>query len=361
MRHNHRLASARRTGAVSAVVFTAALLLPGCAERDSRTVQSATNVRVTGVEYVVHDSLVAGTVDVSGVVEPIQQASLSSKLMATVVRVNVREGDRVQSGDILLQLDARDLVARADQVAASVSEAEATQRDAAAQAKRIRALYDDSAATRVQLEAVELAVIRAGVTLRAANAAAAELAATRSYATIRAPFRGVVTQRLADEGTFATPGAPLIVLQDVSAVRVVASAPAENVRLLRKGSELNASVDNRLVRVRVEGVLPSGVGDLFVINATAQNASGDVRVGSAAVLHLATTPHAVLLVPAAAIRYEGDLTGVVVRGAERDETRWIRVGATIGALVEVTAGLQSGDVVVVAGANKNAGAAAGRP
>jgi multidrug efflux pump subunit AcrA (membrane-fusion protein) len=56
-----------------------------------------------------------------------------------------------------------------------------------------------------------------------------------------------------------------------------------------------------------------------------------------------------VVIPSAAVRREGDLTGVLVRGAAGDELRWVRLGATAGDRTEVLGGLRAGDRVVVPG------------
>jgi hypothetical protein len=55
----------------------------------------------------------------------------------------------------------------------------------------------------------------------------------------------------------------------------------------------------------------------------------------------------VLIVPASAITRVGDLTGVTLHSAQGDDRRWVRLGRTMGAVVEVTAGLRADDRVVV--------------
>jgi RND family efflux transporter MFP subunit len=267
--------------------------------------------------------------------------------MGTITDVLVHEGDVVRSGQPVLHIDARDLTAKSAQVAASIADAEAMQRDAGVQAKRIRALFADSAATRAQLDAVETAVARADAGVRAARASSNELDAMQSYATVRAPFDGVITRRLVDPGAFAAPGAPLITVQDVSSLRITATVAADGVHGMRRGQTISVSIDTLTVNAVIEGVVPAGAGNLFTVNATLANSRNALRAGSAAVMHVPTAAHRALLVPMASLVREGDLTGVVLRGAVRDERRWIRIGSTNGAWAEVTSGLASGDVVIV--------------
>jgi RND family efflux transporter MFP subunit len=303
--------------------------------------------RVAGRAVIVRDTTIATGVVMAGIADPLRQATLSTKLMGTVTRVLVQEGDAVRSGQLLLTIDARELAAKASQVSASIESAAAMQLEASTQAARIRALYADSAATRSQFDAATAGLARADAGLRAARAAASELDAVSSYAAVRAPFGGVVTARLADPGTFAAPGAPLVTVQDVGTLRVSVSAAADAVRGLRRGQSLAGSIDGALVTALVEGVVPTAAGNLFTINATVTNGGGTYRAGSAATLTLPGAERLVLLVPLAAITREGDLTGVTVRGAQRDELRWVRLGAVHGTLVEVSSGLSAGETIVV--------------
>lgn len=338
----------RSSGPAAALLAVAATLAACGAETPAPRPTAPT--RVAGTERVVRDTVVAATFAASGTAEPLRQAMLSTKLMATVTAVLVQEGDVVRAGQPLVRLDARDLAARGAQVAASVAEAEAVRRDAEAQAARIRALWADSAATRVQLDAVETGLARATAGVRAARAAAGELRATASHAVVRAPFAGVVTQRLVDPGAFAAPGAPLVALQDAARLRIAAHAAPDAVRALRRGDTLAATVEGRAARAVVEGIVPAAGGNLYTVNALVPNGDRALLPGSAATLALPLGTRRALVVPAAALVREGDLVGVTVRGPQGDATRWVRTGAPLdadGALVEVTAGLRPGDRIVV--------------
>ena len=335
-----------------------ALLLAGLAAcggaPDEERPAAAPPARVAGAVVTVRDTTLAAAFDAAGTAAPLQQATLSTKLMGTVTAVLVHEGDVVAAGQPLVRIDARDLAAKSAQVGASIAEAEAVQRDALVQANRIRALHADSAATRAQLDAAETGLARAEAGVRAARAAAGELGAVSSYATIRAPFAGVVTRRLVDPGAFAAPGAPLVSVQDASRLRITATAAPDAVRGLRRGQSIAATVEGRPLTATVEGVVPAASGNLYAVNALVPNpvaagGGGAILPGSAATLALPLGTRAALVVPAAAVTREGDLTGVTLRTAAGDETRWVRLGRAVGDVVEVTAGLRAGDRVVVPG------------
>lgn len=325
-----------------------ALLLTACGGSESEAVaRAAAPQRTAGTTFTVRDTVISAGIDVAGVAEPVRQATLATKLMGTVTAVLVREGDVVQRGQVLLTIDSRDLAAKGTQVAASIADAQAMHADAERQAGRMRALYSDSAATRAQFDAAETGLARADAGLRAARAAAGELDAVRSYASVRAPFTGIVTARMADPGTFAAPGSPLLTVQDVSTLTITASAGADVLSALRRGTKLEATIGTEAVTATVEAVVPSAVGNLFTVSATVANPGSTRRAGSSAMLRIPGAAQHALLVPNAAIVRDGDLTGVMVRGASRDERRWIRLGTTTGAFVIVTSGLRAGETIVV--------------
>jgi RND family efflux transporter MFP subunit len=335
---------------VSLNVVTAAgaviLAVSGCSSPKRESRQEVTP-RIAGIVYTVKDTNVQPAFDASGTAAAIRQATLSTKLMGSVLDVLVKEGDAVSAGQPLVRIDARDLSAKANQVAASISEAEAIQRDALTQTGRIRALYADSAATRAQLDAAETGLARAEAGVRTAHAAAAEIAAVTTYAVVRAPFAGIVTKRFVDPGAFAAPGAPLISVQDGLHLRITANATPDIVRDLRRGQRIEATVEGHSFTAVVEGVVPAAAGNLYAINAIIDNATQRILPGSTATLLVPLGVRSALVVPSAAVIRQGDLTGVTIRRTDGDATRWVRLGRSLGSMVEVNAGVRPGDQVVI--------------
>ncbi len=327
--------------AAGALLFSAAACAP------SKPEPSETPHRVAGTAYTVKDTTVQTVFEVSGTATPLRQATLSTKLMGTVLEVLANEGDRIVTGQTLVRIDARDLAAKNSQVAASIAEAEAVHHDAATQAVRFRALYADSAATRAQLDAVETGLLRAEAGLRAAHASSSELAAVARYATVRAPFTGVVTKRFVDPGAFAAPGSPLMTVQDGNQLRIVANTTPDVAGGLRRGQRINALVENRPVSAVIEGIVPATSGNLYAINALVSNAVGNFLPGSTATLLVMLGSRRALVVPFNAVIREGDLTGLTIRTNDGDEVRWVRLGRSSGSVVEIDSGLRVGDVVIV--------------
>ena len=342
--------STHSSGKRIALLATATLVVvaAACGRPDAES--EPTTSAATTAEHVVavRDTMIEATLAASAVAEPILRAVLSTKLMGTVTVVHVREGDRVTEGQPLIEIDARDLVAKEAQVRAGLSAASAMHTEASAHATRIRALFADSAATRAQLDAAESGLARAEAAVEQARAGAAELEAVRSYAIVRAPFGGTVTLRSVDPGDFAAPGAPLVSVQDGRRLRVSATVAPDAARGLSRGARIDARIEGRVAQATIEGVVPASTGNLYTVNATVENRSGSFLPGSSASLLLPQGTRRALLVPAAALRREGDLTGVLVRGSTGDELRWVRLGPTRhGDDIEVLGGVAAGERIVV--------------
>ena len=334
--------------------LAALVLLAGCGDSAPDPAGAAESPEPGGEVYTVQETTVDAVLEAAGVAEPYQRATLSTKLMGSITAVSAREGDVVRSGQVIASIDARDIAAKRGQVSAGIAEAEAVHEEALTQARRFRSLYADSAATRAQLDAVETGLARAEAGVRAARAGAGELDALGSYARIRAPFAGIVTQRFVDPGAFVAPGAPIAAVEDASRLRVSVTVAPAAAAGLERGDAVEATIEGRQVDAVIEGVVPAPAGALYTVNAVVDNADRLHPSGGAATLRLPVGTRTGVTMPAAALIREGDLVGVRVVNDAGSELRWIRTGATTGDTVEVTSGLRAGDRILVPAAETTA-------
>ena len=330
------------------IIRTFPLLLAGACALGADTPAGHTTEAAPRPDLVaVRDTVVPSTLEASGVAAPMAQATLSTRLMGAVTEVLVHEGDRVRAGQVLVRLDTRDLEARATQAQAGLVAAEAQADEAERYAVRIRALYADSAAPKALLDGAEAGLARARAGVAAARGAGTELAAVTAYGALRAPFAGEVTRRFIDPGAFAAPGAPLITLEDASRLRLTVTTTPVVAHQLRRGMAVAARIEDLPAVATIEGVVPVQGGGLYTINAIVEDQGHRFPSGGAATLLLPTGERRGLFVPLAAIARQGDLTGVRVWTGDRAELRWVRLGAERGDLVEVLAGLQGDESVVI--------------
>lgn len=303
--------------------------------------------RIDGTVLVVRDTLVERALEATGAARAHLEADLSTRLMGTVLSVSVQEGDRVKTGQVLLRLDGKDLDARTSGVTAGLDASASQVELAEAQVRRMRALYADSAVAKASLEQAETELQRAKAGLAMTRSQDVELRSHQGYSRLVAPFSGKVVSRRADPGMMASPGVPLLRVEDASVLRVSVSTTTETASRLRVGEILEARLDGKRLKARVEGVVPSGAGNLAVVNALIENRRDSLASGAVATLSLPRGTRNLRLVPTAAVFREGDLTGVWIRGPKGDLRRWIRLGEESAAGFEVLSGLRLGDSVVV--------------
>ncbi len=333
------------TRTVMMTVLGLGLLASACSDDAA---EAKTDVAVSsGTAVAVVDTVIAATTDATGMASPLESSTLSTKLMASVEQVLVLEGARVSRGQLLVRLDMRDLAAKRLQAEAALADVEAQRDLALVHATRIRALYADSAAPKAMLDAAESGLNRAEAGVRAAKAGLTELAAVTSYGAITAPFDGVIARRFVDPGAFVAPGAPLLTVDRVGALRVTATVPAAAARAVQAGDRITVLLDGAAHEARVEGTARGGAGT-WMVNAILTNADGAFAGGTAATLRLPAGERPALLVPTGAITRQGDLSTVQRRTAQGDLLTVVRTGVTVGDQTEVIGGLVATDSVVLA-------------
>lgn len=199
-------------------------------------------------QYVKVEALPAGLVQANGRIEG-DMVSVSSKYPGRIARITVEEGDAVTAGEVLVELEAREIEAKvrqAEQAAEAVrheveavsSQCEQTQRDA----QRYEELYAEGTATKREAEQAELADrvaqekrIAAEAQLNQAKAAYDEACVARDELTLSAPSDGVVTNRLHEPGVVIAAGSPVLTLVDLDKLHLKVYVPENMIGQLRLG------------------------------------------------------------------------------------------------------------------------------
>jgi RND family efflux transporter MFP subunit len=277
----------------------------------------------------------AGRYRAAGTVRAARRAELSTRLMGRVESVRVRAGDVVRPGQLLLTVERAALTAAQQQAGSALEHA-------TSQLRRTERLYADSAAPLVQLEAARTAHAQAEAQARAVEA---DLA----YAEIRAPFAGIIVSRLADPGDQASPGQPLLVVEDRSAREIVVTVPDELRAHLRPGqaAAVETGASGRRHTARILAVVPGADPRSPTVEVRLAGPAG-LTPGVAAVVELPAAGRSALLVPASSIIRRGQLEGVYLFAPDSTlRLRWIRAGRTRDSAVEVLSGLFAGDLVAL--------------
>ncbi len=372
-------------GPVNATALTALLLAAltsaACSTTPEATPASAaTPITVTTATAAM--TAVPATFEAGGIVRARLTTAIASRVMAPVTDVRVHAGDRVRKGDALVRLDAREMTANRDRAAAAataalessaaaaadVAAAEANLEFARVSHQRIAELAAKKSSTPQELDQAVASLRAANAQLRAsqarrAAAAAGEHAAAAtttaadtglSYTTLVAPFDAVVSDRAVDPGAMATPGTPLLVLEDVSRLRLEVRVDESRASQLHVGQAVEVST----AAEHTDGAAwtAAHITELARVDAASHTVvvkidlakDTPVRSGSFARARFSGTPQAALTVPAAALVQRGQLTFVfVVDRGSTARLRAVSTGAGADGRTEVLAGLADADVLVV--------------
>jgi RND family efflux transporter MFP subunit len=289
----------------------------------------------------------------TGSVEPWVRVSPGSKILGRVQEVRVREGDRVEKGDLLALLESGDLRAAVEQARASVAMAEANRENARAQHARISELHARGSVTEKNLEdaLAGLRVAEASVRQAKANLAAARV--NLEYAEVRSPVSGWVVEKGIEAGDMASPGTRFFTVEDLSRVKVVVRVPEREVVGLEEGAPAAVTVDvlEREFEGAVDRVAPAGdaASRTFDVEIVLDNPDGRIRSGMFARVVFERGSRSALRVPEGAVVRRGQLEGLFVVGHDGvARLRWARFGRAAGGNVEVLSGLEEGERYVAA-------------
>jgi RND family efflux transporter MFP subunit len=325
--------------APSALVLVA-LLLSGCGRKPETHPTSQPDLAPAQVQVKTAESKPRSTTEeVVGSVQARLHATLEAKLSGRIDKMPVLLGQAVKAGELVARLAAAEIKARMEQAEAGLQQAE---RDW----KRTSALFDQQAATRSDYD-------EADSRYRVAKAAVAEAQAMMGYVEILAPFDGVVTKKWVDVGDLASPGKPLIDIEDPSMLQLETDLPEAIASRIKQDARLAIRVDS------VKGEL---VGTVREIAPTADPASRTIRVkldlpqtaglrsGQFARLVVPVGESDSIRVPASAVVVRGQLEILFVVTNQRAHLHLVKTGRKIDDEVEILAGLESGESVVVGGA-----------
>jgi len=287
------------------------------------------------------------------VVEAVRQSTVSAQIAGRIVDLRFDVGDIVKKGEVIARIDERAVTQAEAASVAQVREAQAALANARAQYERAKQLLAQKFISQAALDQAEAAYKAAQARVTALLAGAGAAATERSFATIVAPYSGVVSARYVELGEMATPGKPLFTGFDPSTLRVVANVPQTQVAAIQALSKARVEVPSigKWIDVKDMVIVPSADPRTHTTRIRL-DLPEDVRgvyPGVYARAHFVVGKALKLLVPRAAIVRRSEVTAVYVvdeQGAPR--LRQVRLGeAADENSVEVLAGLEPGERVAL--------------
>jgi RND family efflux transporter MFP subunit len=353
------------------------LLLNSCGnEPPRRATQPQTAPAAVRVAAVAAEDWPA-TYEATGTIRARTTATISSKVMGYVQQVSAQVGGHVREGQALITLDARDLDAnlrRAEAGRAEVESAIPELENAAAAAKanldlaqttfkRMEELAAkksisnqefDEASARVKAAQANYEMIRSRRAQISSKMATVEqeihaAGIMRDYAKIAAPFSGVVITRTVEPGNLATPGAPLLTIEQDGVYRLEASVDESKLPSVRVGQAVEAVLEaDRKLNARVSEIVPSvdSASRTYLVKLDLP-AAPQLRTGMFARAVFPLGVKKVVAIPLAALMERGQLQSVFVAEDGVAHTRLITTGRRTAAEVEILSGVSAGEKIIL--------------
>lgn len=371
------------TGAVAAALFSSAC----SAERTSAAAPpepTAVAIRVSPVESQPIDRFLR----VTGSLAADEQADVAAETAGRVIGTPVERGTRVTAGTVPIRVSAteadaavREADANAAQLEArlglanlqafdavrvpDVLNAKAALDWAEAEFSRIKSLLDQKVVSQAEYEQrltqvqaarqqYQSALNGAQQSFRSLQAARARVDLARKSAadtTVRAPFSGIVAERLVSTGDYVTRGMKVATVVRIDPVRVELTVPEQYLSLVKAGQQVRLTVDaypGEVFTARVRFVSPALKKDqrALTVEAVADNADNRLKPGLfATALLQQTTAAPALLVPASAVETVAGTSRVYIVAGTRVEERIVTIGEKLGDRLELATGVKAGERV----------------
>jgi RND family efflux transporter MFP subunit len=376
---------------VTAILLASAALASGCGSGGNGTVAAAPKPEpLTMAVAPVDKRPIDRFLRVTGSLAANEQAEVSAETAGRVIETPVERGTRVASGALLVRISASETSAQLQEAEANAAQIEArlglvngqpfdasrvpdvmnataAVELAEAEFNRIRSLLDQKVVSqseydqrRTQVEAArqqyEMALNAARQSYRALEAARARVALARKAVadtSIRAPFNGLVSERVVSIGDYVTKGTRVATVVRVDQLRVELTVPEQAIALIKVGQPVKLTVDaypGEEFTATVRFVSPSVRTDqrALTVEAIAPNADGRLKPGlfaTASIQQPASAP--ALLAPASAVETVAGTSRVYVIKDGAAEERIVTLGDRVGDLVELTSGVAAGEVVAL--------------
>jgi membrane fusion protein, multidrug efflux system len=380
------------TFTASSAVILASLVWTACSTANGKTDDRAAAPLAVSVSPVAAtEQPIARFIRVTGTLTAEEQADVAAETSGRVISTPVERGTPVSQGTELVRLSAveteasvKEAEANAAQIEArlaqpatgsfdvnrvpEVANARANFALAESEFSRIEKLlaervvsqseYDQRKtqveAARQQLESAKNGAEQQYQALQAARARVTLARKAASDTVVRAPFSGVVVERLVSTGDYVTRGTKVAQVVRIMPLRIALTVPEQFVADVKVGQPVSFSVDafsGRAFDGRVRYVSPSLRAEqrALTVEAVVPNSNGELKPGMFATA-LIQQPNKVqaVLVPTAAVRVVSGTSRVFVIAGDRAEERLVTTGQVLDQLVEITAGLSRGEKVATA-------------
>ena len=322
-------------------------------------------------------------VELDARLEAINQSTISAQTSGIVEAVNVDINDRVEAGQILIRINDSQQQAQLSQARANVAQAQALNEDAQILLKRNRSLFAKKTLSQGELDSAIARAKSSQAAVVATQAAAKQAQEQLSYTLIKAPYAGIVSQRMVQVGELVNPGQALMTGFSPQALRAITDIPmhlakqlskqlskhlgtakADNLFIINQGQRFAAEsitlfpfADNRFSSVRARINLPKldlPKMELAKIDSATINNS-TLLPGSWVKVAIPSREREGIYVPLTAVLQQGEVAKLFIKDAKNQQfkLRYVRLGQKLKSadntidLVEVSSGLESNEEIAL--------------
>ena len=328
--------------------LTTSLLLVGCSEKSSAPGSAPVSNTIKADIVTVYPAVMAITINVPGSVVAEQQTQIASRIMGFIRTINVDVGQQVTAGQRLLTIDPSEIQGQVSLANATLAQAQAALADAKNDYQRFGDLYREQAIPKAQWDKVRLQYEIALQQSAAAQAGQHTAGAQMRYATLSAPFAGIITQKMANAGDLAAPGRPLLSLENPAKLQVQAQVSADLFSQLQPGTPVSLHVDNIWLTGKVDRLVPAAdpVSHTYLVKIALPDPN-PLKSGMFVQVGFGSGQRSGLRIPASALQDRAGITGVFVVDRQNiAHYRMVRSGDNHDGMVDIEAGLNPGERVV---------------
>lgn len=285
-----------------------------------------------------------------GVVEAVNQATLSAQTGGRVLELPYDVNDYVPAGAVVVRFTAVEQQSGQRRAQAALAAAQAAATEAEANYRRIAGIFEKKLVARAQLDQATAQRDAARAALESARAALREAGEQVDYTVIRAPYSGILTQRHVELGETVRPGQPLVSGLSLNQLRVNVEIPQSDMLAVReyaKASVLLAEGTRLAAERMVVFPFADPATHSFKVRLELPDAETGLQPGMTVKAAFVIGEAERLLVPLSALVRRSEIAGVYVLGERGPQLRQLRLGHRYGERVEVLAGLSAGERIAL--------------
>nr|WP_319395324.1 efflux RND transporter periplasmic adaptor subunit [uncultured Desulfobacter sp.] len=285
---------------------------------------------------IVIEQTVPTLVEVVGTLQAVERAAIAAKVTGVVTDVPVVLGSRVAQGDMLVEISARE-------IAAQLNQAQARLNQAGRNLARERKLLKKHATTAETVKSLQ-------DQYAVAKAVVQEARTMVGYASITAPFSGVITAKNVHAGDLATPGTVLLRMENDQKLQAVCAVPESLVLQIKPEQSLTVTIPTAGLTIagKVAEVAPSADPVSRTAPVTIDLPYNEkLRTGQFARVKLPGQAKTSLFVPDGTVLPQGQMERVFVAADNKAHLRLVRTGMRQDGFTEILAGLNPGETVIV--------------